>query len=145
MGLLKTIGGFLFGGSDTANKSLEMADKAMSGIGTWIDERKFTEEEQVKASAQSVAAYLEWFKIAASENGPRSVTRRVLAWGISGFIVFWASVGMGFAIAEPWYPKAGEAVANMIAVAEAYKLGWAFAGVIVFYFGVQIFRAKSSS
>ena len=138
MGIFKTITGFLFGGSDHAGKTLDMADKAISGVGEWIDNKTYTEEEKAKDLSAAARTHLELIKATANENSARSVTRRVLAWSVTGFILSWASVAMGFAIA-----KEMETVKNIIEVAKAFWLGEAFVSIMVFYFGVQFVRSKS--
>lgn len=127
---------WLFGGGDTATKAVEVAGSALSGIGTWIDEKDFTEEEKSKTLAKAAETHLKLVELTANENSIRSITRRYLAWGIVGFTLFWASVAMVFAILEK-----EKIVNNMILVADAFYLGIAFSAVVVFYFGVAVTRS----
>ncbi len=125
----------LFGGSETAGKTLDLVSDSVKGIGSFIDEQQFTPEERSQAAGKAVEAHLALVTATANENSTRSVTRRWLAWGITGFILAWASVGMVFAILEK-----PEIVNSMLAIVEAYSLGWTFLAVIGFYFGVQLLR-----
>ena len=127
----------LFGGSESAGKALDIAGGAIKGIGTWIDERNLTDEERAKMLAAAAQTHLELIKATHDENGIRSVTRRWLAWGITATTCLSYLLAVGLSIAGK-----DAAVAGVVALSEAYNLGWAFAGVVVFYFGVQIFRSN---
>ena len=126
---------WLFGGSKAAEKTIDMADKAMSGVGSWIDGKDFTPQEQAEMWGKAVDKHLELVAATCNENGARSVTRRYMAWGITGFTLFWGSVGMILAIAGK-----KEIVASMVEVANAFHLGLAFLAVVGFFFGVQLLR-----
>lgn len=127
----------LFGGAGAAEKVLDVATDTIRGVGTWIDEKTLTDEERIKFTLEAGRAQLELIKTTADENSIRSVTRRWLAWGIAAntFALLW--VGVGFAIAGR-----DVIVDKILALADAFSLGWAFVSVIVFYFGVQFFRTK---
>ena len=125
----------IFGGSDSASKAMDLVSDSVKGIGGFIDEQQFTPEERSKAAGEAVSAHLELMKAISNENSTRSVTRRWLAWGVTCFILVWASVGMVFAILEK-----PETVKSMLAIVEAYSLGWTFLAVMGFYFGVQLLR-----
>lgn len=125
----------LFGGSQHTGKVLEMADTAMKGVGTWIDEKKFTDEERSKANLMAATQYLDYVKSTMTENSVRGITRRWLAWAITAYVMFWASIAMVFAIAGK-----KETVTAMIDVTNAFQIGWAFAGVCALYFGVSFLR-----
>lgn len=134
----------IFGGKDTTSKTLEVVSSSVKGIGNWIDEKDFTPEEKAKSWAKAVDAHLELVKATAGENGPRSVTRRWLAWGITGFILFWASVAMFIGILGAFgavdINQANAAISGIVSIAETFWLGIAFTAVVGFYFGVQLFR-----
>lgn len=125
----------LFGGSDTADKAMDLATSSITGIGEWIDNKDYTNQEKAKDLNLAVQSHLKLIETMANENSLRSVTRRWLAWGIVGFTVFWASVAMVFAALGSY-----EIVNSMIKVMEAFKLGMAFVAVIALYFGVQFIR-----
>ena len=136
-GFIKAIGGAIFGGGDHAQKKLDMVDSAVKGVGEWIDNKSYTEEEKAKDLSAAAHLHLELIRATADENGARSITRRVLAWAIAGGTLFWASVAMVFAIADKQ-----DVVVRMLEVSKAFWLGEAFVAVVVFYFGVQIFRTR---
>lgn len=147
-GFIKTIGGAIFGGNEHAKKKLEMADTAIKGVGNWVDNLKYTEQEKATDLSNTVSAHLELIKATANENGARAITRRVMAWAITGFIMFWGSIMMLLSAIAPWLEeadikKAQASVTNMISITEALHLGFAFGSIIVFYFGVQFFRARN--
>ena len=125
----------IFGGGDNASKTMDLVGDSVRGIGNWIDEKEFTPEEKAKSLARAVDAHLELIKATTNENAPRSVTRRWLAWGVAGFMVFWGSIAMVFAIFGQ-----KEIVSSMVAVAEAFYMGLVFLAVMGFYFGVQLLR-----
>lgn len=125
----------LFGGNDKSGKVADFAMDSVKEIGNWIDEKDFTPEEKSKAYAESAKNYLEFIKLTVNENSLRSVTRRWLAWGIVGYILFWGSVMMVYAINDK-----DTVVDKMIRIVEALNLGWAFVAVCTLYFGVQFFR-----
>jgi len=125
----------IFGGADTASKTMDLVGDSVRGIGNFIDEQKFTDEERSVALSKAVDAHLRLMEATANENSKRSVTRRWMAWGITGFVLAWASVATGFAIAGK-----EKVVNDIIAVAEAFNMGWTFLAVVGFYFGVQLLR-----
>ena len=125
----------LFGGSENTGKALDTADKVLSGVGGFIDGLSYTDQEKAVHVGKAVDAHLRLVEATANENSLRSVTRRWLAWSVGGFTVFWASIGMIFAINGK-----AEVVDNMIKVVNAFQLGWTFLAVMGFYFGVQLLR-----
>ena len=125
----------LFGGSDTASKTMDLVGDSVRGIGNFIDEQNFTPEEQSVALGKAVDMHLELVKATTNENSKRAVTRRWLAWGITGFVLTWSSVAMVFAIMDKV-----DIVNSMVQVVQAFHLGITFLAVIGFYFGVQLLR-----
>lgn len=139
-GFIKSIGGMIFGGGEHAEKKLNMVDKAVFGVGEWIDNKTYTEEEKAKDLSAAARLHLDLIRATADENGARSITRRVLAWAVTGFVCTWASVAAGFAIAGKQ-----DIVDAIIEVSKTFWMGEAFVSVIVFYFGVQFFRAQKKN
>lgn len=137
--LLKVIENTLFGGSDSASEGVKFAQSAAKGIGSFIDEQKFTGQEKAEMNLETGKMMIGLIQSTQNENSVRSITRRYLAWGVTMFVLFWASIGMVFSI----YGKQ-EIVNNMIAVAEAYNIGWGFSGVLAFYFAANLVRANKS-
>ena len=142
----------LFGGEEVAKSVVETGQMALRGIGTYIDERSFTEEEKSKAHAESVNSYLAWLKVTLSENSIRSVTRRVLAWGITLEILLLVNVCVAVTIWDHYHPRAvaagddAETVAmKIVNIANAFNLGEALVAVLIAYFGVQWLRTHKGA
>lgn len=140
----------LFGGEEVAKSVVETGQMALRGVGTYIDERTFTEEEKSKAHADSVASYLEWLKVTLSENSIRSVTRRILAWGITLEILLLVNICVAVTIWDHYHPRDAvegmEAVSTkIIGIANAFNLGEALVAVLIAYFGVQWLRTHKGA
>lgn len=124
----------IFGGSEAAE---HVTKKAADGIYNGLDKLVYTDEERAEMSQKGAETYLKFMEMAYDENSVRSVTRRYLAWfiALNSFAAFWVAVG--FAINNQ-----DKMVEKIVSLAEAFKIGWAFTGVVVFYFGVQFMRNK---
>jgi len=135
MNIFSAIGSALFGGSETANKTIDAVTGAARGIGTWIDERNFTEEEKSKANQATLGMVLKAVELTRDENSTRSVTRRYLAWGIMGsyLLAFFGSITIGY-----WKPEYGTHILDAI---EAFQLGHLALAVGSFYFIASITRS----
>ena len=131
MGWLKS----LFGSRDTANKVIDLTGDAIKGVGSWIDGKDFTAQEKAEQWSKAVDAHLKLIEATTNENSLRSVTRRWLAWAVTGYMLFWGSIAMVYAIRGE-----KEAVASIISVMEALSLGYVFLAIMGFYFGVQLLR-----
>jgi len=125
----------LFGGSDTAMKTLDIVDTSLKGIGSWIDEGDFTAEEKSKALAKSVEAHLSLMKATVNENSGRSVTRRWLAVGIVAWILLHTTVAMILAVTG--FKSEADIIFTAIIATGGNMLLLAIVG---FYFGVQFLR-----
>jgi hypothetical protein len=125
----------LFGGTDTAKEAVKLASDSIRGIGNWVDEKELTKEEETKFAIKAAEMQLELVKSTANENSVRSVTRRYLAWGITGFVLLNAQLAIVMLLLDK-----AEIVKGIIAIAESFSLGWAFVGLVGFYFGVQFVR-----
>ena len=125
----------LLGGKENTGKVIDLAADSIKGIGNWIDNKDFTPQEKAANWAKAVEAHLELVKATADENSIRSVTRRWLAWGITGWILIMATISIALSIAGKQ-----AAVKNIIGIINAFELGIAFVAVMGFYFGVQLFR-----
>lgn len=126
---------FLFGGSKTADTVVNTVSDSVRGVGNWIDEQQFTEEEQAVHKAKLVDQHLEFLKIAYDQNSIRSITRRYLAWAVCFTILGFASVAVVLSIMN----KPNE-VQMIIDVSKAFWLGEAFLAVVAFYFGSHLLK-----
>lgn len=124
----------LFGGGEAAEHTVK---KAADGIYNGLDKIVYTDEERAEATQKGVDAFLKFAELTRDENSIRSVTRRWLAWFITVNSITMAWVAIIFAINNK-----DKMVEKIVAIADAFHLGWAFAGVVVFYFGVQFVRNK---
>lgn len=125
----------LLGGRENTSKVIDIAGDSIKGIGAWIDGKDFTQQEKAANWAKAVEAHLELVKATADENSIRSVTRRWLAWTITGWILSCATLSVVLALLDKH-----AAVKAIIDVVNAFELGMVFIAVMGFYFGVQLFR-----
>lgn len=125
----------LFGGSETALKTLDIVDSSLSGIGAWIDEKDFTPEEKSKALAVAVKDHLELVKSTVNENSGRSVTRRWLACGIVTWVLLHTTAAIILAVTG--FKDQADMVFTAIVSVGGNMLLLAIVG---FYFGVQFLR-----
>jgi len=141
-GILST----LFGGGETASKSIDLISSSVKGIGGFIDEQNFTTEEKVKAGLELNRLNQELVKSTMNENSIRSITRRILAWAIMGsflFLVLFSALIYGIP-----FPSDVEGIsfgaqwANhvMEVLTELSNMSLA---VSIFYFGSALLGSKS--
>lgn len=143
----------LFGGNEVAVEVVKTGQMALRGIGTYIDERTFTDEEKSKANAESVTEHLNWLKVTLTENSIRSVTRRILAWGITFQVFMLVNVCVAVTVWDHYHPQpaiAGQLpvpglAEKIIAIANAFHLGEALLAVLIAYFGIQWLRTHKGA
>jgi hypothetical protein len=88
MGWLKAVGSWFVG--THGEKNADLARDTVRGVGTWIDERDFTDEEKSKANLELAVKYAQYADQTLQENTVRSKTRRSLSLMIirvEGFIL----------------------------------------------------------
>lgn len=125
----------LLGGADTAEHTVK---KVVDGVYNGVDKLFYTDEEKSDARQKAWDSVLSFITMAyADQNSTRSVTRRWLAWAIVGSILLSFFVSLVLILLDK--PEKAKAI---IELANAYNLGEAFLGVIVFYFGVQFMRSR---
>ncbi|MGD9168465.1 MAG: hypothetical protein PVI97_00210 [Candidatus Thiodiazotropha sp.] len=119
--------------TDGADKVMEVA----RGVGSWIDEQQFTEEEkaiQLAELGKSVTAFVAATK---DENTERSITRRSIAiWIMRAEILTLAASAVVFPI--PNFQGWAEYLFKMASFSA--PLGWMASGVVVFFFGTHMLR-----
>ena len=135
-GLLKMGLGFLFGGSAKESEGVNNAMTVARGVGNFIDEQNYTEEEKVVANAENLKTTLEAVKATRDENSTRSITRRVLAWMIMGSLVlaFWIAVIIKYVFEGDPKP--------MINLVDAFMIAELSLAVGTFYFMVSMVRGR---
>lgn len=122
-------------GFSGAGNGADNVMRVATGIGTWIDERKLTAEEQMKFHGTMVDHYSEFMKASVNENSQRSITRRSIAiWVIRLEAVFLVLYGIlasfGLAAAEVWWKIAVDSPWGMLVL-----------GVGAFFFGTHMLRS----
>ena len=123
----------IFGGTEVA---ADIAKTAADGIYNGLDKLVYTEEEKADSELKGKELWFKIVELGYKENGPRSVNRRWLAWGITAWILINAQFCVLFAVLG-W----NSVVDKIIEVAVAFQLGWAFVAVVSFFFLVQFPRA----
>ena len=119
------------GRNDGADKVMEVA----RGVGGWIDEQQFTEEEKAKSLADVATRVTEFVSATAAENSERSITRRSIAiWLMRAEVITLTSSGVIYPIDPEW--------SEYLFKLAAYDspLGWMALGVGVFFFGSHMLR-----
>lgn len=104
--------------ADTVKGGLELTDKAF-----------FTDQEKAEANAKMLDAWIKIQEATASENSIRSITRRILAWTITGSFLFLILAACGL---YHFMPAWSEYIRNCIVETD---LHWLTLTVAAFYFG----------
>ena len=122
----------IFGGGQDGQSNVM---KAASGIGNWIDEQKFTEQEKAAYNAELIGHYSEYMKSTVSENSQRSRTRRDIAlWVIKVEIFLLLGSAAVFKFDEPM-------AKYLYQIATDSPMGYLTLGVGAFFFGAHLVRA----
>ena len=139
MSILSAVVGALFGGDKTTEKTVDFVADTAKGIGTWVDERNFTEEEASQANQKVLDTVLKAVELTRDENSARSITRRYLAWSIMGcyLLAFILSISIGY-----FYPTFGN---HVLAAVEKFQIGHLALAVGSFYFLASIVRYKTKA
>lgn len=113
-------------------------DKAVEGIKNVAEHGMQIWDMSSMTAQERIIAFKETVKAMSSDA--TAISRRHLLWMIIGlnswaFLVgiIWSALG--------WDDR----VADLISLVEAFKLGWAFAGAVSFYFLTHIVNGKGSS
>ena len=140
MGLLSGLwaGAKVLLGFSGASKGSDNVMKIAAGVGNFIDEQNFTEQESKEYKLKIADKYQEFFGSTINENTQRSITRRELALYIIrvelALLVF--SVVL-FKIDKPW----GDYVYK---ICTDSPLGLLTLGVGAFFFGTHLIRAATN-
>tara|TARA_R110000868_G_scaffold119479_2_gene317164 strand:+ start:5070 stop:5477 length:408 start_codon:yes stop_codon:yes gene_type:complete len=118
--------GSIFGGN--SDKVMEVA----KGVGGWIDEQQFTEEEKSVAKFKALDYQLQWLNATQGMN----TTRRFIAIAIVMTFLFSFVVSLAaFIIGWSLDLKVKELVDGILEIVIAFELGFSFLTIMVFYFG----------
>jgi len=123
----------LFGGSSSSGMDV------IKGVGGWIDEQKFTEQEKAVDSMERAKLYGMFFSQTVSENSERSRTRRALALLIIRWWLFMLTASAAlYPVNQPW-------AEYIFKIATATAVGILVAGVGAFFFGTHLLRERSAA
>lgn len=133
MGLFTAISAFILGTPN--DKSIDLVGDTVRGVGTWIDERKFTDEEKAKVNMELAIKYASFVDTTMQENTQRSKTRRSLALWIIRLEAFFLIMSAAlFNFNQPWSEY-------WYKIAVDSPWGILTLGVGAFFFGVHMLRA----
>jgi len=122
--------GGLFSSDRTIEKAVNLADDSVRGVGNWIDNMQFTEQEKSQANQRLLDFRLNVLEQTADESSVRSISRRILAWMITGtFLTLILLSALGAILGLAW----AESVFKI-----AQSIYEAFLAVISFYFVSQM-------
>jgi hypothetical protein len=134
MGWLKNIGSFLLGGG--SSKGADNVMKVASGIGGWIDNNKYTDQERAVFSGKMIEAAGKFMEQTIGENTERSITRRQLALLIIRFELVLISLVVILYKFDPEYSK------FIWNIASTDPMNYLVLGVGAFFFMAHIVRAS---
>ena len=126
---IKTIFG---AGQDGQNNLM----KAATGVGKWIDEQQFTDQEKAQFNAELVKHYSAFMENTVKENSQRSRTRRDLAMWIIKTEIF---LLLGSAAL---FKLDAEYAAYLYKIATNSPLDYLVLGVGAFFFGAHLVRTS---
>lgn len=131
---VKTIFGV---GQDGTNNVMKVA----SGIGGWIDEQKFTDEEKATYNKELIGHFDRFMENTIKENTQRSKTRREIAlWVIRNWIfMLWVSI-FAYLVELRQETIVHDFSAYVYKVATITELLYLVLGVGAFFFGAHIIR-----
>jgi len=73
-----------FTGAKTAEKALDTFDNLTNKVAGGLDQLFFTDQEKAEISVEAIRLHLALIQSTQTESSIRSVTRRIVAWGIMG-------------------------------------------------------------
>lgn len=123
-------------GKNTADKTLDLANKAADGLTNGLDKIWYTEEEKAETALKRLDVgvkfadlHLKLVEATANESTTRSITRRIVAI----FIMIMTCVMM-LSIAVSYYFSVDYAK-FLLLLSDKFWMGASFFSVVVFFFG----------
>ncbi len=112
----------------SSEKVVDLVDDSVRGVGTWINDMNFTEQEQSKANQQLLSFRLNVLEKTADESTARSISRRILAWAVAGTfltLILISAIGaiLGMAWAQSVFLIAKSIYSSFLAVMSFYFVG----------------------
>ena len=127
----KAVLGFREGSSKSQDNVMEVA----RGVGTWIDNQQYTDQEKAEDAAAVSASLITFLQTTVGENTQRSLTRRNIAiWIIRCEIWFFVMSAITYPLNERWSEYLFK-----IAGFDT-PMGWATMTVLIFFFGNYALR-----
>ena len=127
---LKVVGSWIMGGS--SEKGMEV----IKGVGSWIDEQQYTDQEKAEAAAARAEAYAKFMQQTIDENSERSRTRRSLALLI---LRWWISLltlsAILYKVDQSWS-------AYIFKIATYQDVAFLVLGIGAFFWGSHLLRTK---
>lgn len=124
-------------GFSGASKGSDNVMKIASGVGSFIDEQNFTEQESKEYKLKIAGMYTDFLGSTVGENTQRSITRRELAiWIIrvelACLVLYGILASFGLKAANVWWKIAVDSPLGMLTL-----------GVGAFFFGTHLIRAAT--
>lgn len=119
----------------SGDKNAELVRDTVRGVGTWIDERDFTEEEKSKANLELAVKYAQYADQTMQENTERSKTRRSLALFVIRVEAFLLAMSAIVYRVDPGWSE------YLYKIAVESPWGLLTLGVGAFFFGTHLVRA----
>ena len=125
------------GGSDGSSNVMNVA----KGIGGFIDEQKFTEQEKAEYVAKIIPAFQLYMDSTVSENTQRSITRREIAiWIIRNWILMlWVGI-VAYGLELSINATNHEFSSFILGIVTLSTVEYLVLGVGAFFFGAHIIR-----
>ena len=133
MGWLKSIGSFLTGTSgDGANNVMKVA----SGIGGWIDNNKFTDQEKAEFNAAIIPHFQKFMDSTVSENTQRSKSRREIALLVIRWELIMLTISAVLFKIDPVWAQ------YVFDIATLEVIVYLVLGIGAFFFGAHLIRTQ---
>jgi len=134
-------------GTDKALDIVQDTAKSTFGI---IDNAFYTDQEKtqdgIAAKNKATELWLDSQALIIKQSSGTSVSRRIIAWSVISIVIFMLlQVSLAAWLVPKGYISATDSdaiIASLMSFADKFSIGWAFVGVIVFYFGAHVMEAK---
>ena len=127
---IKAVGNWFLGGS--SDKGMEV----IKGVGSWIDEQQFTEQEKADNAAARAEAYSKFMQQTIDENSERSRTRRSLALLVLRWWIFLLTLSaILYKVDQAWS-------AYIFKIATYQDVAFLVLGIGAFFWGSHLLRTK---
>lgn len=122
----------LFSSGEIVKRGAALVDDSVRGIGRWIDEQQLTDEERLQYRQKQMELYAQFMAKALDESGPRTLTRRILAFAVMGVYLVMVAAG---ALAYFLDPKFADWLLEWLDASQFWLIAFSVAS---FYFGAHL-------